>query len=119
MDNIKEKAKKLGEEVYQSDLYQSYLYYKERVENKPALKQQIDELKRLQLSQGLRRRQGEFVSLKEEEDLSKAYSDVALDPDGMGFWESEKQLMSFMAEVLEIVVAQAPIDFSYTDDMEN
>ena len=91
MDNIKEKAKKLGEEIYQSDLYQSYLYYKERVENKTALKQQIDELKRLQLSQGLRRRQREFVSLKEEEDLSKAYSEVALDPDGMGFWESEKK----------------------------
>ena len=109
MDTIKKMAMELGEKVYQSDLYQSYLYYKKRVENKPNLKQKIDELKKLQLSQGLR----------EEEDLSKAYSDVALDPDGMGFWESEKQLMSFMAEVLEIVVAQAPIDFSYTDDMED
>ena len=91
MDNIKEKAKKLGEEIYQSDLYQSYLYYKERVENKTALKQQIDELKRLQLSQGLRRRQGEFVSLKEEEDLSKAYSEVALDPDVMDFGKVKKK----------------------------
>jgi len=119
LDNIKEKAKKLGEEIYQSDLYQSYLYYKERVENKTALKQQIDELKRLQLSQGLRRRQGEFVSLKEEEDLSKAYSEVALDPDGMGFWESEKKIMSFLADVLEIVVKQAPVDFGYIDDMKD
>lgn len=119
MDNIREMAMQLGEKVYQSDLYQSYLYYKKRVENKPALKQQIDELKRLQLSQGLRRRQGEFVTLKEEENLSKAYSEVALDPDGMGYWESEKKLMSFIAEVLEIVAKQAPIDFSYADDMED
>ena len=119
MDTIKKMAMELGEKVYQSDLYQSYLYYKERVENKPALKQQIDELKRLQLSQGLRRRQGEFVSLKEEEDLSRAYSEVALDPDGMGFWESEKKIMSFLADVLEIVVKQAPVDFSYIEDMED
>lgn len=119
MDSIKEMAMQLGEKVYQSDLYQSYLYYKKRVENKPALKQQIEELKRLQLSQGLRRRQGEFVALKEEEDLSRAYSEVALDPDGMGFWESEKKLMSFIAEVLEIVAEQAPIDFSYVDDMKD
>ncbi len=119
MDNIKKMAVELGEKVYQSDLYQSYLYYKKRVESKPMLKQQIDELKRLQLTQGLRRRQGEFVALQEEENLSKAYSEVALDPDGMGFWESEKQLMSFVADILEIVVRQAPIDFSYTDNMEN
>lgn len=118
MDNIKKMAVELGEKVYQSDLYQSYLYYK-KVESKPMLKQQIDELKRLQLTQGLRRRQGEFVALQEEENLSKAYSEVALDPDGMGFWESEKQLMSFVADILEIVVTQAPIDFSYTDNMEN
>lgn len=109
----------LGEKVYQCDLYQSYLYYKKRVENKPILKQKIDELKKLQLSQGLRRRRGEFVALKEEENLSKVYSEVALDPDGMGFWENEKQLMSFMAEILETVAAQAPIDFSYTNDMED
>ena len=66
MDNIKKMAVELGEKVYQSDLYQSYLYYKKRVESKPMLKQQIDELKRLQLTQGLRRRQENSIILGEE-----------------------------------------------------
>ena len=37
----------------------------------------------------------------------------------MGFWESEKKIMSFLADVLEIVVKQAPVDFGYIDDMKD
>ncbi len=115
MDEIKEMAVHLGQRIYESDLYQSYLYYKNQVANKPELQQKIDELKRLQLQQGLRRRQGEVISLEEEESLSRVYSEVALDADGLGFWESEKQLLTFMADMLETVAKQAPVDFSYAD----
>ncbi len=118
MDEIKEMAIKLGESIYHSDLYQSYLYYKNQVSNKPELQQKIDELKRLQLQQGLRRRQGEVISLEEEENLSSVYSEVALDVDGLGFWESEKQFLIFLADILETVAKQAPVDFSYADNME-
>ena len=30
LDNIKRKGEEVGEEIYQSDLYQSYLYYKRK-----------------------------------------------------------------------------------------
>ena len=118
LDNILEMAEALGKQIYDSNLYQSYLYYKNKVENKTDLQQKIDTLKKMQLSQGIRRRQGEIVPLEEEEALSQVYSEVALDKDGLGFWESEKQLLLFMAEVLEIVTQQAPVDFHYAEEME-
>ena len=117
MENMKKKAEALGMEIYDSDVYRSYLYYKNRVEGKTALKEKIGELKRMQFDQGLRRRRGEVVSLEEEAMLSQLYSEVTLDSDGSGFWESEKQLLAVMSEIIETVVAQAPIDFSYADEM--
>lgn len=118
VEEILNMAQDLATKVAKSQMYQDYLYYKQQLNQKPGLWQKIQQIKKMQWEQGLKRSNQEVVPFEEEANLSKLYSEIMLDEDARNFWNSRKQMIQLESQIIQMITNKAPIDMTFLQEMK-
>ncbi len=87
--------------IYESERYKEYQRLKKVLENNIELKNKINYLKKQQLEQELRKRNGEFVSEEEKRRLNELYAELVLDENVSGYLENERIVEDMIVKVYD------------------
>lgn len=109
MNEIKPMAEALGLLIVDSPAYLEYAAFAKRMETKPELIQTIARLKDMQASLAASLPEG-MVTLENEQRLCDMYAEIAMDKDAIGFWHSERRLLTLLHDALETVTNKVPVN---------
>lgn len=113
MEEIRSMAEALGKQIYDSDDYKEYVSFRKKVDENPLLKHKLQDMRQMQFGIELRRKEGQIIPLEEERRLGDLYCEIMLDEDGYGLWRSEGKLLHLIADTLEIITREVPMDLEY------
>lgn len=98
---VDELIKQMINFIYESEEYKEYQRLKKVLEDNIELKNKINYLKKQQLEQELRKRNGEFVSEEEKRRLNELYAELVLDENVSGYLENERIVEDMIVKVYD------------------